>query len=135
MQIIGGKANPTPPIGPILGATGINIIDFCKKFNLFTKNRINEKIPTIIYIYKDKTFKFKTKVSPVSTLLLNKLNLKKGSKEPNKNIIGNIIYKDIIDIANIKIKDLNCCKIKSAISMILGTAKSLGINIIYEKKI
>ncbi|XBT18581.1 MAG: 50S ribosomal protein L11 [Candidatus Shikimatogenerans sp. Tder] len=133
IQIIGGKANPTPPIGPILGSTGINIMDFCKKFNFKTKNRCNEIIPTIIYIYNNKTFKFKIKTSPTSKLLLKILNLEKGSKEPNKNIIGNINYNDIINIANIKFKDLNCYKIKSAISMIIGTAKSLGINIIYEK--
>ncbi|XBT18120.1 MAG: 50S ribosomal protein L11 [Candidatus Shikimatogenerans sp. Tser] len=132
IQIIGGKANPTPPIGPILGTTGINIMNFCKEFNLKTKNRYDEIIPTIIHIYSNKTFKFKIKTSPTSSLLLKKMNLKKGSKEPNKDFIGNLSYKDIINIANIKIKDLNCYKIKSAISMIIGTAKSLGINIIYD---
>ncbi|XBT18611.1 MAG: 50S ribosomal protein L11 [Candidatus Shikimatogenerans sp. Tcar] len=134
IQIIGGKANPTPPIGPILGSTGINIINFCKEFNLKTKDRYDEIIPTIIYIYNNKTFKFKLKISPTSKLLLKFLNLKKGSKEPNKNIIGNLHYDDIINIANIKFKDLNCYKIKSAVSMIIGTAKSLGINIIYDQK-
>ncbi|XBT18819.1 MAG: 50S ribosomal protein L11 [Candidatus Shikimatogenerans sp. AspAUS03] len=135
INLLGGKANPSPPIGPILGTTGINIMDFCKKFNLKTKNQYNELLPTKITIYNDKSFKFKIFITPVSKLLLKSINLKKGSKEPNKIKIGNILYKKIIEIAKFKLKDLNCYKnIKSATSMVIGTAKSLGINIIYEKK-
>ncbi|XCC45246.1 MAG: 50S ribosomal protein L11 [Candidatus Shikimatogenerans sp. Ttur] len=136
IQIKGGKANPAPPIGPILGVTGINIMEFCKKFNLKTKNKYNEIIPTIINIYDDKSFKFKLKKPPISKLLLNKLNLKKGSKEPNKYKIGNLLIKDIKKIALYKINDFNCYNnINLAISMVIGTAKTLGINIIYDKKI
>ncbi|WP_212113326.1 50S ribosomal protein L11 [Candidatus Shikimatogenerans silvanidophilus] len=128
-NIKGGLANPAPPIGPILGSSGINIIDFCKKYNEKTKNYTGKICPVIIYLYEDKSFDFIIKTEPISYQLLKILKLDKGSKEPNKIKIGKISYEQIKEIAKKKMHDLNCFNLKSAISMIYGTAKSMGIEI------
>ncbi|WGH27631.1 MAG: 50S ribosomal protein L11 [Candidatus Shikimatogenerans bostrichidophilus] len=134
--IKGGLANPSPPIGPALGSIGINIMDFCNKFNKETKNKeyMNKSIPVIINIYDDKSFNFEIKKQSIKDKIFNLLKIKKGSNEPNKKKIGEIDIKEIKKIAKYKMSDLNCFKIKSAISMIKGTLKSIGIKIKNEKK-
>lgn len=126
-----GNANPSPPIGPILGQKGINIIKFCKDFNNYTKKIKNIKkgtpVSVIIHIYKDKTFSFKIKTPPCSFLIKEILNIKKGSSNPKKNKIIYINKQKILNIANIKYKDLTSSNIYLACKTILGTAKSMGI--------
>lgn len=135
LNIKGGKANPSPPIGPILGSVGINIIDFCNKFNKKTNKYKDLIIPVIIKVFIDKTFVLKIKKQTIKDKIFNLLNINKGSKLPKKENISEINYSEIKKIAKYKMSDLNCFKIKSAISMIIGTLKSIGINIInYEKK-
>ncbi|WP_185872651.1 50S ribosomal protein L11 [Blattabacterium cuenoti] len=128
-KIYGGQANPSPPIGPILGSSGVNIMEFCKQYNNKTKEWKGELCPVIISLYQDKSFSFIIKQPPVSIQLLNLIDKKKGSKESNRDKIGTISMDKIKIIANNKIKDMNCYSIKSAISMIIGTAKSMGIDI------
>ncbi|WGH25727.1 MAG: 50S ribosomal protein L11 [Candidatus Shikimatogenerans bostrichidophilus] len=136
LNIQGGQANPSAPIGPSLGAVGVNIMDFCNKFNKITKVKTNEILPVIINVYNDKSFDFKIKKESIKTKIFYFLNIKKGSNEPNKKKIGNINIEDVKNIAKYKMSDLNCFKTSSAISMIIGTLKTIGINIIYnnEKK-
>ncbi|UOQ38160.1 50S ribosomal protein L11 [Candidatus Karelsulcia muelleri] len=129
LNIKGGLANPSPPIGPILGAAGINIMDFCKKYNKKTLNQIGKLIPVVIKINEDKSFKINIKKPPTSYLLLESLNLNKGSNESKKKQIGVLSTKIIKNIAKEKIKDMNCFKLESAINMVIGTAKTLGIEI------
>ncbi len=131
-KIFGGKATPAPPIGPILGSSGVNIMEFCKKYNFKTKNKLGELCPVFITIYEDKTFSLVIKKPPISFLLLDLIKKKKGSNEPNRSKIGKIGLNDIKNIAKNKIEDLNCFSVNSAISMISGTAKSMGIEIIKE---
>ncbi|WGH24812.1 MAG: 50S ribosomal protein L11 [Candidatus Shikimatogenerans bostrichidophilus] len=133
INIKGGLANPSPPLGPTLGSIGINIMDFCNYFNEKTKNKINKLLFIHIYIYEDKSFDFKIKKKSIKYKVLKLLNLEKGSSEPNKKIIGGININDIYKIAKYKISDLNCYNIESAVSMIKGTLKSLGIKILDEK--
>lgn len=133
LNIKGGLANPSPPLGPSLGAIGVNIMDFCKFFNEKTKNLINKLLFVNIIIYEDKTFNFKIKKKSIKYKVFKLLNIKKGSNEPNKKIIGKINIKDIYKIAKYKMPDLNCFNnIKSAVSMIIGTLKTIGIKIIYN---
>ncbi|WGH26620.1 MAG: 50S ribosomal protein L11 [Candidatus Shikimatogenerans bostrichidophilus] len=136
LKIKGGYANPSPPIGPALGSVGINIMDFCNDFNKKTKNKkyLNKLIPIIINIYDDKSFDFIIKKQSIKDIVLNLLKIKKGSNEPNKKKVGEIDIKEIEKIAKYKLSDLNCFKINSAISMIKGTLKSIGIKIKNEKK-
>ncbi|YCJ91509.1 MAG: 50S ribosomal protein L11 [Candidatus Karelsulcia muelleri] len=129
LQIKGGLANPAPPIGPALGAAGVNIMDFCKKFNSKTEDKKEKLLPVIITIYEDKNFDFIIKQPPISKQLLEICNLEKGSKEPNKIKVGKISWLKIKLIAKKKIIDMNCFNIKSAISMVAGTARSMGIEI------
>lgn len=131
-KIKGGSANPSPPIGPILGSSGVNIMDFCKEFNSRTKDRQGQICPVLITVYEDKSFDFIIKHPPVSIQLLNAANIKKGSKEPNKIKIGKITWDQVINISNNKMSDFNCYKIESAISMVLGTARSMGIEVIKD---
>ncbi|MGX7638222.1 50S ribosomal protein L11 [Candidatus Karelsulcia muelleri] len=133
LNIKGGLANPSPPIGPILGAAGINIMDFCKKYNKKTLNQIGKLIPVVIKINEDKSFKINIKKPPTSYLLLESLNLNKGSNESKKKKIGVLSTKIIKNIAKEKIKDMNCLKLEAAINMVIGTAKTLGIEIKYEE--
>ncbi|WGH24993.1 MAG: 50S ribosomal protein L11 [Candidatus Shikimatogenerans bostrichidophilus] len=133
INLKGGLANPSPPLGPSLGAIGVNIINFCKKFNEITSSKLNKLLFVNIIIYEDKTFEINIKKSTVKYKVLKILNLKKGSNQPNKNKIGSITEKDLNSIALYKMSDLNCFKLKSAISMIKGTLKSIGINVIKKK--
>ncbi|BAO66249.1 50S ribosomal protein L11 [Candidatus Karelsulcia muelleri] len=130
LQIKGGLANPAPPIGPALGAAGVNIMDFCKKYNFSTQNDKGKLLPVIISIYDDKSFDFIIKKPPVSKQLLELCKIDKGSKESNKIKVGKITWFEIKNIAKNKIIDMNCFNIKSAISMVAGTARSMGIEIL-----
>ncbi|WP_341662292.1 50S ribosomal protein L11 [Blattabacterium cuenoti] len=128
-KIYGGKASPAPPIGPILGSAGVNIMEFCKQYNFVTQNKIGEICPVVITVYEDKSFSFLIKKTPVSIQLLNVVKKDKGSKESNRSKIGKISFNEIKTIAKNKMEDLNCFSIESAISMISGTARSMGIEI------
>jgi large subunit ribosomal protein L11 len=129
LNLKGGLANPSPPIGPMLGSSGINIMEFCKLYNKKTLNKIGKLLPVVIKINEDRSFKIKIKTPPTSYLLLDALNLEKGSNASKKTKIGVISIKMIKELARKKIKDMNCFKIDSAIKMIIGTAKTLGIEI------
>lgn len=129
-KILGGEATPSPPVGPILGGAGVNIMSFCKEFNDRTKEKMGKLCPVSIIIYEDKTFEFNITEPPVSVQLLELLKLKKGSKESNRLKIGQINIKDIKLIALSKINDMNCYSLDCAISMIKGTARSMGIEVI-----
>ncbi|WP_341664859.1 50S ribosomal protein L11 [Blattabacterium cuenoti] len=128
-KIYGGKASPAPPIGPILGSSGVNIMEFCKQYNFVTQNKIGELCPVVITVYEDKSFSFLIKKTPVSIQLLNVIKKDKGSKESNRSKIGKISFNEIKTIAKNKMEDLNCFSIESAISMVSGTARSMGIEI------
>ena len=127
MQIPGGSANPAPPVGPALGQHGVNIMEFCKAFNAKTKEMHGKIIPVVITVYVDRSFTFITKTPPASSLLLEAANLKKGSGEPNREKVGEVNYNQLKKIAETKWEDLNAANIESAIKMIEGTAKSMGL--------
>ena len=129
LQIQAGQANPAPPVGPALGQQGVNIMDFCKAFNAETQDKSGDLIPVEITVYADRSFSFITKTPPASSLILKKANLKKGSGEPNKEKVGVIKKAQIQEIAEIKMKDLNAASLESAMSMIAGTARSMGVNV------
>ena len=129
LQIKGGAANPAPPIGPALGAKGVNIMEFCKQFNARTQDKAGKVIPVIITVYTDKTFEFITKNPPVAVSLLEITKVKAGLKESNRLKIGNVSWEQIRKVAEDKMPDLNCFTIESAMSMVAGTARSMGFNI------
>lgn len=130
LQIIAGKANPAPPVGPALGQHGVNIMDFCKQFNAKTQNLGDTVVPVVISVYQDRTFSFITKTAPVSFLLKKALNLKSGSKMPQKDKVGKVTKAQIEDIAKIKQPDLNGLGLEAAKSQVEGTAKSMGLDIV-----
>ena len=127
LQIRGGAANPAPPVGPALGQHGVNIMEFCKTFNAKTQEMQGKIIPVVITVYADRSFTFITKTPPASFLLLEAAKLKKGSGEPNREKVGQVTRKQLKDIAEIKWEDLNAANIDTAINMIEGTAKSMGL--------
>ena len=127
LQIPAGKANPAPPVGPALGQHGVNIMEFCKAFNAKTQEMQGKIIPVVITVYADRSFTFITKTPPASFLLLEAAKLKKGSGEPNREKVGQVTRKQLKDIAEIKWEDLNAASIDTAVSMIEGTAKSMGL--------
>lgn len=129
LQIKGGQANPSPPVGPALGSKGLNIMEFCKQFNARTQDKQGVVIPVLITIYKDKTFDFVVKTPPASVLLLEASKAKKGSAEPNRVKVGSVTWDQIKTIAETKLPDLNTAKIESAMKMIAGSARSLGITV------
>ena len=129
LQIKGGAANPAPPIGPALGAKGVNIMEFCKQFNSRTQDKAGKVIPVIITVYKDKSFDFILKNPPVAISLLEITKVKAGSKESNRIKSGNVSWDQIRQVAEAKMPDLNCFTIESAMSMVAGTARSLGLSI------
>ena len=129
LQIRGGGANPSPPVGPALGSKGVNIMDFCKQFNARTQDKAGKVIPVVITVYSDKTFDFVTKTPPVAVQLLEVSKSKKGSKEPNRNKVAQVTWDQVEMIAKDKMEDLNCFTVKSAMKMVAGTARSMGITV------
>jgi large subunit ribosomal protein L11 len=129
LQIKGGAANPSPPVGPALGSAGVNIMEFCKQFNARTQDKAGQVVPVEITVYKDKTFDFVTKTSPAAVQLLLAAKIKSGSAEPNRNKVATITWDQIKEIAEDKMADLNAFKIESAMKMVAGTARSMGIKI------
>ena len=129
LQIKGGGANPSPPVGPALGAKGVNIMEFCKQFNARTQDKAGKVIPVIITVYKDKSFDFIIKTPPVAVQLLEATKLQKGSPEPNRNKIGSVSWDQIKKIAEDKMTDLNAFTVESAMKMVAGTARSMGITV------
>jgi len=129
LQIKGAAANPAPPIGPALGSKGVNIMEFCKQFNARTQDMAGKIVPVIITVYKDKSFDFVIKTPPVAIQLLEAVKAQKGSAEPNRKKIGSITWDQVREIATVKMPDLNCFTIESAMRMVAGTARSMGITI------
>ena len=129
LQVRGGQANPAPPVGPALGSKGINIMEFCNQFNARTDDRKGQVLPVVITIYKDKSFDFVIKTPPASVLILQAANKKKGSDQPNLNKVASITWEQVKDIAETKKKDLNAFKVESAMKMIAGTARSMGVKV------
>ena len=133
LQIKAGAANPSPPVGPALGSKGVNIMDFCKQFNARTQDQAGKIIPVIIQVYGDKSFDFITKQPPVAIQLLEAAKLKSGSAEPNRKKVASLSWDKVKEIAEGKMSDLNAFEIEKAISMVAGTARSMGITIDGEK--
>jgi large subunit ribosomal protein L11 len=133
LQIKGGAANPAPPIGPALGAKGVNIMEFCKQFNARTQQDAGKVLPVIITVYTDKSFEFVIKTPPAAVQLLDFAKIKSGSKESNRNKVGTVTWEQVRKVAEIKMPDLNCFTIESAMSMVAGTARSMGIEVKGEK--
>ncbi|SVA47766.1 uncharacterized protein METZ01_LOCUS100620 [marine metagenome] len=129
LQILAGQANPAPPVGPALGQQGVNIMDFCKAFNTDTKDKMGDVIPVEITVYADRSFTFITKTPPAAKLILKSAKIQKGSGEPNREKVGYISEKDVGNIAEIKMVDLNANNLEQAKNMIRGTARSMGVEI------
>ena len=129
LQIKGAAANPSPPIGPALGAKGVNIMEFCKQFNARTQDKAGKVIPVIITVYRDKSFDFIVKTPPVAVQLLEVSKLQKGSPEPNRNKIASVTWEQVQKIAEDKMPDLNAFTLESATKMVAGTARSMGITV------
>lgn len=129
LQIKGGAANPSPPVGPALGSKGVNIMEFCKQFNARTQDKAGKIIPVIITVYKDKSFDFVTKTPPVAVQLREIAKIKSGSAEPNRTKVATITWEQVREIAESKMPDLNCFTVESAVEMVAGTARSMGIRI------
>src|SRR5438093_389393 len=129
LQIPAGQANPAPPVGPALGQKGVNIMAFCKEFNAATKGQEGMVIPVVISVYKDKTFSFITKSPPASVLLKKAAGIATGSAEPNRNKIGKVTRKQVLEIVKLKMKDLNAKSEEAAFRIVAGTARSMGIEV------
>ncbi|MEM1405822.1 MAG: 50S ribosomal protein L11 [Bacteroidota bacterium] len=129
LQIRGGAANPSPPVGPALGSKGLNIMDFCKQFNARTQEKQGQVLPVLITIYTDKSFDFVIKTPPAAVMVLEASKKKKGSAEPNRNKVGSVTWDQVKTIAETKMQDLNAFKIESAMKMVAGTARSMGIKV------
>lgn len=129
LQIKGGAANPSPPVGPALGSKGVNIMEFCKQFNARTQDQAGKVVPVIITVYKDKSFDFIIKTPPVAVQLLEATKLKSGSAEPNRKKVASVSWDQVREIAEAKMTDLNCFTIESAMTMVAGTARSMGITV------
>jgi len=132
LQIKGGAANPSPPVGPALGAKGVNIMQFCKQFNARTQDQAGKVLPVIITVYGDKSFEFIVKTPPVAVQLMEVAKLKKGSSEPHVNKVGSVSWDQVKEIAEGKMADLNCFTVESAMRMVAGTARSMGITVTGE---
>jgi large subunit ribosomal protein L11 len=129
LQIKGGAANPSPPVGPALGSKGVNIMEFCKQFNARTQDKAGKVLPVVITVYSDKSFDFIVKTPPVAVQLLEVSKTKSGSAEPNRNKVASISWEQVRAIAEDKMPDLNCFTIDSAMKMVAGTARSMGITV------
>lgn len=127
LQLPAGQANPSPPVGPALGAHGVNIMEFCKAYNAKTQPQAGMIIPVVITIYSDRSFTFVTKTPPASRLLIKAAKLEKGSQTPNRDKVGKVTMEQVREIAELKMKDLNANTVESAMSMVMGTARSMGI--------
>lgn len=130
LQVRGGQANPSPPVGPALGAKGVNIMEFCKRFNAKTQESPGKLIPVVITVFKDKSFDFVVKTPPAAVQLLEAAKLKKGSPESNRQKVGKVTWDQVKAIAEDKMEDLNAFKIESAMKMVAGTARSIGLNVV-----
>ena len=132
LQIKGGAANPSPPVGPALGSKGVNIMDFCKQFNARTQDKAGKVLPVIITVYSDKSFDFIVKQPPVAIQLKEAAKAKSGSAQPNRDKVGQVTWDQVREIAQDKMSDMNCFTIEAAMRMIAGTARSMGINVVGE---
>jgi len=129
LQVKGGQANPSPPVGPALGSKGLNIMEFCKQFNASTQEKMGTVLPVLITVYSDKTFDFVVKTPPAANLLLEAAKVKGGSAEPNRKKVGAVTWDQVRVIAETKMPDLNAFKVESAMKMVAGTARSMGITV------
>jgi len=129
LQIRGGAANPAPPVGPALGAKGVNIMEFCKQFNARTQDKPGKVLPAVITVYSDKSFDFVIKTPPAAVQILEKTKLKKGSPESNRMKVGTISWDKVREIAEDKLPDMNCFTVDSGMRMVAGTARSMGVNV------
>ncbi len=132
LQIKGGAANPSPPVGPALGSKGVNIMDFCKQFNARTQDKAGKVLPVIITVYSDKSFDFIVKQPPVAIQLKEAAKIKSGSAQPNRNKVGEVTWEQVAEIAKDKMPDMNCFTLEAAMRMVAGTARSMGINVVGE---
>ncbi|MCX6113803.1 MAG: 50S ribosomal protein L11 [Proteobacteria bacterium] len=130
LQVSGGQANPAPPIGPVLGQHGVNIMEFCKQFNARTQKQQGEVVPVVITVFKDRSFTFELKTPPVSYLIKKTLKLEKGSAIPNKDKVGQLTKAQVYEIAKQKMSDLNCYDDEAAFKIVAGTARSMGVDVI-----
>ena len=129
LQIKGGAANPSPPVGPALGSKGLNIMDFCKQFNALTQSKAGKVLPVVITYYADKTFTFVIKTPPAAVQLMELAKVKGGSAQPNRNKVASVTWEQVKAIAEDKMPDLNCFTVESAMKLIAGTARSMGITV------
>ena len=130
LQITAGQANPAPPVGPALGQHGVNIMEFCKAFNAATQSQAGTVTPVIITVYQDRTFSFITKTPPASVLLIKAAGVEKGSGEPNRTKVGKVTKAQVEEIAKLKMPDLNAGSLDAAMRMVMGTARSMGIEVV-----
>jgi len=129
LQCKGGQANPAPPIGPALGSKGVNIMEFCKQFNARTQDKPGKVLPVLITVFSDKSFEFVIKTPPAAVQLMEAAKIKNGSKEPNRNKVGKVTWAQVEEIAKDKMADLNCFTVESAMKMVAGTARSMGLTV------
>lgn len=129
LQVKGGAANPAPPVGPALGSKGVNIMEFCKRFNAATQDMPGKLVPVLITVYKDKSFEFVIKTAPAAGQLLEAAKIKSGSPQPNRNKVGSVSWDQVQAIAQDKMSDLNAFKLESAMKMVAGTARSMGLTV------
>jgi len=129
LQVKGGAANPSPPIGPALGSKGVNIMEFCKQFNARTAEKAGKVLPVVITVYKDKSFEFVIKTPPAAIQLMDTVKITSGSAEPNRKKVGKVTWEQVKPIAEDKMADMNCFTIASAMRMVAGTARSMGITV------
>ena len=132
LQIKGGAANPSPPVGPALGSKGVNIMDFCKQFNARTQDKAGKVLPVIITVYSDKSFDFVVKQPPVAIQLKEAAKVQKGSAQPNRDKVGQVTWDQVREIAQDKMPDMNCFTLEAAMRMVAGTARSMGISVVGE---
>lgn len=134
LQIPAGKANPAPPIGPALGAAGVNIMAFCKEFNGKTQEKAGKVLPVLISVYSDKTFSFITKEPPVSEMIKEKLKLQKGSGVPNRDKVGKLTQKDLLEITQAKKVDMRISSDEAGMRLVAGTARSMGVDVVWDSE-
>lgn len=129
LQVKGGQANPAPPVGPALGSKGVNIMEFCKRFNAETQDKIGKLVPVVITVYKDKSFEFAIKTAPAATQIIEQSKISKGSAEPNRNKVGSLSWDQVKNIAENKMVDLNAFTVEAAMRMVAGSARSMGVTV------